>query len=344
MPLLCYITPYSLIAVLDGDKIARVKFPYPVFIDNYSDVWRYVYNEALSQLGLKEPPETLVVCNSEDGWYSRIKGKSLKVISAQSAFSKFNIPLVYLGEKRFYYPGGVLEFNINPGKIFKWFDFEEADANVENFFQNRFLYGPSFVENVWEKTFHNALLREKMQFAFKNIPPEFFETVGELYLSGESLYNYDNLQELLLTFLDSMAVSGFWRMYFDEKSVLGPLAGLYSQKKGVALEFLNEYKFKHIADVFVVPSVPSAQVIFSDGKKQVLNLKQEGIHLIPSMGEEELTVNIKLKKGDFEKKIVKSVFGVVFDTRKRPLAFSDSRTERLTMRDNLRKQVRGWEG
>ena len=338
--LLCYVTPYSLIAVLNGDKTVSVKFPYPAFFDNYSDIWESVYGEALFRLGLKSPLNTIVVCNSQDLLYPLIKGKSVKVVPAQEAFSEFNIPMIFLGEKRVYCPQGCFELNINSEAVFKWFDFEESVVNVTNFFQNRFLYGPAPAESVWEKSFQNALIRAKMQAAFRLVSPNFLETVEELYLSGEALYGFTNFQELLLNFLDAMEVLGFWRLYFDDKAVLGPLAGLYPEKER-ALKILNKYPFKRVADVFIVPGVASAQIIFEDGKKQTLNLAREGIHLVP-LSKEELTVKLRLKKGHFEKKVSAGVFGAVFDTRKRPLAFSDLRSERFTMRDNIRKQVRGW--
>jgi len=344
MPVLfCYATPYSLISLSDSGKITRVKFPYPVFIDNYPDIWSYVYNETLSQLGLKSPQETVVVKGAADLIAQDIKGKSIKVIPAEKAFSEFNVPVMYLGERRFYSPYGFLDFNISSDRVFKWFDFDEASGNVENFFQNRLLYGPSSADSTWERAFQNALLREKMHFAFKNVPGTFLETVEEIYLSGEILYQYEDLQELLLSFLDSVNIPGFWHLYFDDKAVLGPVSGFYSEKKEKALEFLGDYKFKHLADVFIVPNVYSAQILFKDGKKQILNLKKEGIHLIPPIEGEEVTVSIKLKKENFEKELSGSEFGVIFDTRERPLLLSDSRSERFTMRDNLRKQVSGWE-
>ncbi|MFH1565680.1 MAG: hypothetical protein ABIB98_00560 [bacterium] len=349
--LLCFVTNYNILGALYDEslsadkrltKIVKLKLPYPVFSPNYSDVWESVYNELLLRFDLKVPVKTIVVCHSLGFWFDHIKGKNLKKIPAEKAFTEFNIPVVYLGEDRFYSMGGALEFNIDSRQVFKWFDFEESTQNVENFLANSFLYGNFPADSVWEKSFENALLREKMQFAFKNSALDFLDTVEEIYLSGEFLYKYEDTQELLLNFLNSVNITGFWHLYFDKHDVLGFLVGLYGEKKENVLEFLDEYKFKHIADVFVVPSVSSARVSFEDGKEQVLDLSYEGVYLIPSIKEEDVGIKLKLKKRVFEKTLSKSEFGIVFDTRKRPLVFSDSRNERFTLRDSLRKQLGGW--
>ena len=352
MYLLIYIAPYNSINVLYDPKrpapdrvvkVSIVRLPPPAFIDNYENVWPQVFNEIKLSLDLKAPAKVFVNIHPQSLWFNSIDmDRSCKKISPKDSFCDMNIPFMYFGEEQFYSPLGAYDFEVSPQDVSKWFEFGESLSSIEDFWGNRSFYGAKPARGAWEVAFNEAILREKVFRAMELFSQSLLKDVEELYLSGEVLYGYSNLAELLLMVLNSANVPGAWTLFLDKDSILGPVSALLGVDKDNVLSFLKEHQFLCMSHIFVVPEVPRAQVTSSDNITQALTLKKEGLFLVPPAAD-DVEVSVKVGKEAFEKSLSPSSLGIVFDTRKRPLGIPDSRVERLKLRDLLRKQISNWE-
>lgn len=327
------ITSYYVLGAVFNESDSSYKtfsfdLPFPHFRQTDEQYWVEVKNYIIESTAV--PSSTKIYIATQDEHLLKLKIFS-GLVRISDLLSTSKSPLVYLGETKASIKGIVSPFVINPSDFYKWFYLAENINEVENYFYNRKSFGVKPPVGNWEEGFEESLFREKLSYIFENLDPTFFDSTGDLILTGEGARYAGSNTKVTLSFLDGCNLEGFWRIYLDRDLLILNIQNLGYYNLPLSQKIFEHLKVEDLAGCLVVPGAEEIEIKNNTALPLKVNLAQNSISVIPFNRENLVDIKVKFDKKSKIVKVSGGELGLVIDNRVRPLLSDKNSKQRVAL-------------
>ncbi len=241
-------------------------------------------------------------------------------------------------------------------QITRWLPLDIADDVVLDYLYNKPLFPNTLPANEAELAIEMAAARQVMRLAVGKSLPIFpssaiYPLAGtvpwfdRILVSGSAVARNPRLEQSLLMILDAIQPVGIATIILDQNNLAAAVGSAASIDPLLAVQVLESNAFMNLGTVIspVGPARPGSAVLriqmLVDGQKQgIIEIPEGGLHTIPlAMGKvadlyiqplQNVNIGLGPGRGGWVRRVVGGAFGLVIDTRGRPVQVPTSLNRR----------------
>ena len=290
---------------INPESLSYEYFSYPILPSIYFD--SLLIDKLLESFNTKGA-EKVYVFSSNKRISTVEKGSKINYEFSLEGIKDLNIknPVYYIG----------FEGSVSTKEHFKNFSLESSYNVSSNLLQNMLIYGPKIPVSDYDRSFYEAL----NVVLTKNILSKdaLWSSNKTLTLSGPLFNMLKKKSESIFYVLESINRGGVWDISIDFNHLFPAIRILSKFDKPLAERFSKKHTFETASTVAVINDCKEAVLDFGLSSSQKINFSKKRIAILPISKKNKAKVEIFGKK-PLKMEVAGSVFGLIIDTRDRPL-------------------------
>jgi hypothetical protein len=237
-------------------------------------------------------------------------------------------------------------------QITRWLPFDIEDDRVLDYLYNKPLIPQTLPSTAEELAIEMAAARQVIRLAIGKSLPMFpanaiYPLTGtvpwfdRILISGSTVARHPRLEQSLLTILDAVQPVGIVTLILDQNNLAASVGAAASQDPVLAVQVLESNAFMNLGTVItpVGAARPGSAMLrvqmVRDGQKEgIVEIHEGGLTLLPlAAGKaadlfvqplQNTNIGLGAGRGGWIRRVVGGAFGILFDTRGRPIQMPTS--------------------
>ncbi|UYN92620.1 MAG: glutamate mutase L [Anaerolineales bacterium] len=232
-------------------------------------------------------------------------------------------------------------------QITRWLAYEIPDEFVLDYIYNKPLLPQTLPSTPYELAIEMAAARQVVRLAIGKSLPMFpanaiYPLMGtvpwfdRILVSGSTLTRHPRLEQSLLAVLDAVQPVGIVTIILDQNNLAASLGAAAAVDPVLAVQVLESNAFMNLGTVIVPVGTPRpgstvlrVQLVRDGQKEDVVEIPEGGLTVLPlAPGKaadlfvqplQNMNIGLGAGRGGWIRRVVGGAFGLIFDTRGRPI-------------------------
>jgi len=249
---------------------------------------------------------------------------------------------------------------IELAEISDWTNTEIDSEYLLNYVSNKAIHPNSIPENKEDLSIEKSLLKylfRGIYSEYKNIAGSQQEFIHQILVTGDYLNPYFSNEELILLLLDAIQPIGITNLFVDQYGIFPILGSIANDNAILPIQLLDSNAISLLARIFSIPSrtrvgtpILEVHLEFEDGSKLEETIVKGSIKKLPATAGHTVRLFVDVVGNIDAKQLLKPYqnglkvqggnFGIVFDTRNRPLILPKTPPERIATLNKWQEELR----